>query len=112
VDPVGWADVSLYQQAGVNVIVPDESDGYWQTLSFEEALRYPADVIFNSSRGGGTLTLGLDELQAHPTFGQHPAVLAGQFGDWNQDFIMSFQGMTDAINAIIAPLESAEKVIE
>lgn len=110
VDPVGWADVSLYQQAGVNVAVPDESDGYWQTLSFEEALRYPADVMFNSSRGGGTLTLSLEDLQAHPTFNTHPAVAAGQVGDWNQDFIMSYQGMTDAIKAIISPLEAAAKV--
>ena len=104
--------MSLYQQAGVNVTVPDESDGYWQTLSFEEAVRYPADVMFNSSRGGGTLTFGLEELRAHPTFSAHPAVAAGQVGDWNQDFIMSYQGMTDAINAIITPLEAAEKVTD
>lgn len=110
VDPVGWADVSLYESLGVNVVIPEESDGYWQTLSFEEALKYPADVIFNSSRGGGTLTLGLEELQAHPTYSQQPAVIAGQFGWWNQDFIMSFQGMTDALNAIISTLEPAEKV--
>jgi iron complex transport system substrate-binding protein len=112
VDPAGWADVSLYESLGVNVIIPETSDGYWQTLSFEEALKYPADVIFNSSRGGGTLTLNLEELQAHPTFGQHPAVAAGQVGDWNQDFIMSYQGMTDALNAIITTLAPAEKVIE
>ncbi len=112
VDPAGWADVSLYESLGVNVVIPEESDGYWQTLSFEEALKYPADVIFNSSRGGGTLTLNLEELQAHPTFSQHPAVAAGQVGDWNQDFIMSFQGMTDALNAIISTLEPAEKVTD
>lgn len=112
VDPIGWADVSLYDSLGVNVVIPEESDGYWQTLSFEEALKYPADVIFNSSRGGGTLTLSLEDLQAHPTFGQHPAVAAGQVGDWNQDFIMSYQGMTDALNAIISTLDGAEKVTE
>lgn len=112
VDPAGWADVSLYQRLGVNVIVPEESDGWWQTMSTEEALRYPADVIFNSSRGGGTLTLNLEQLQAHPTFGHHPAVIAGQVGEWNQDFIMSFQGMTDALNSIITPLSEATKVIE
>jgi iron complex transport system substrate-binding protein len=110
-DPAGWADVTLFQQLGVNVLSPDESDGWWQTLSTEEALRYPADVIFNSDRGGGTLTLSLEELQAHPTFGLHPAVQAGQVYPWNQDFILSYQGMTAALNAISDPLEQAEKVI-
>jgi iron complex transport system substrate-binding protein len=110
-DPAGWADVTLFQQLGVNVLSPDESDGWWQTLSTEEALRYPADIIFNSDRGGGTLTLGLEDLQAHPTFGLHPAVQAGQVYPWNQDFILSYQGMTAALNAISDPLEQAEKVI-
>lgn len=110
VDPAGWADVSLYQSLGVNVVVPDESDGWWQRLSTEEVLKYPADVIFNSSRGAGEWTMSLEEMQTHPTFSQHPAVAAGQVGDWNQDFIMSFQGMTDALNAIISTLEPAEKV--
>jgi len=110
-DPSGWADVTLFQQLGVNVLSPDESDGWWQTLSTEEALRYPADVIFNSDRGGGTLTLSLEELQAHPTFGSHPAVQAGQVYPWNQDFILSYQGMIAALDAISDPLEQAEKVI-
>ncbi len=110
-DPAGWADVSLFRKLGVNVLAPDESDGWWQTLSTEEALRYPADIIFNSDRGGGTLTFSLEELQAHPTFGSHPAVQAGQVYPWNQDFILSYQGMIAALDAISGPLEQAQKVI-
>ncbi|HEU0163619.1 MAG TPA: hypothetical protein VFQ54_01170, partial [Thermomicrobiales bacterium] len=73
----------------------------------EQALKYPADVIFNSARPG---TLTAEQLRAHPTWGLHPAVKAGQIGSWNQDFIMSYQGMAAALEATIAPIRTAEKV--
>ena len=67
----------------------------------EEALKYPADVIFNSTRPG---TLTNEDLMAHPVFGQHPAAKAGQMGLWNQDFMMDYQGMTAALEATIGPV--------
>ena len=80
---------------------------FWETLSMEQALKYPADVVFHSSRLG---TLTAEEIQAHPTLGQHPVVQAGQIGGWNQDFIMSYQGMTLALQEIMAPLANARKI--
>jgi iron complex transport system substrate-binding protein len=105
-----WADLNLYASLGLNIVKPDaEADSFWEELSMEEALKYPADVIFNSTRPG---TLTIDELKAHPVFGQHPAAQAGQMGPWNQDFIMSYQGMTIALDTTIAPVRDARKVTE
>ena len=103
-----WADLAWYQTLGLNIIEPAAAPGeYWQELSFEEALKYPSDVIFLSARDG---TLGPEELKAHPSFGLHPAVAADQFGVWNQDFIMSYQGLKAALDNMIATISTAEKV--
>jgi len=42
--------------------------------------------------------------------GTLPAIAAGQIAPWNQDFIMSYQGMAEATEGIAAAIEGAEKV--
>lgn len=104
-----WADLTLYERLGLTIVKPATAkDTFWEELSMEEALKYPADVIFSSTRPD---TLTVDQLMAHPIFGQHPAAQAGQMGLWNQDFIMSYQGMTAALEATIGPVMAASKVI-
>ncbi|MGI8485543.1 MAG: ABC transporter substrate-binding protein [Thermomicrobiales bacterium] len=104
-----WADLSLYEHLGLTIVGPTlEKGAYWEEISLEQAMKYPADILFNSTRPGN---LNREELEAHPTFGQQPAVKAGQIGEWNQDFIMSYQGMTDALNTTIAPIQTAKKII-
>lgn len=70
-------------------------------------MKYPSDIVFNSWRS----ELSDDQLKEHPTMGAHPAVAAGQIGDWNQDFIMSYKGLADTIQAIVDALEPAQKVL-
>ncbi|MEJ7838786.1 MAG: ABC transporter substrate-binding protein, partial [Thermomicrobiales bacterium] len=103
-----WADLAWYRTLGLNMIdVVAVAGDYWETLSFEQALLYPSDVIFLSTRSG---TLSIEELQAHPTFGLHPAIAGNQVGAWNQDFIMSYQGLTSALDNMTAILTTAEKL--
>lgn len=103
-----WADLAMYQGLGLNIVEPDAEPGtFWEQLSPEQILKYPADVVLNSSRPGN---LTIDELKEHPTYSLHPAIRAGQVGPWNQDFIMSYQGMTAALNTVIAPVRDANKV--
>jgi iron complex transport system substrate-binding protein len=104
-----WADLTFYASLGLSIVDPDVDAGsYWEELSMEEAIKYPADVFFNSTRPGN---LTAEELQTHPTFGLHPAVQAGQIGGWNQDFIMSYQGMAEALETTAAVIADAEKII-
>lgn len=105
-----WADLALFKTIGLNVAGPELEVGeYWEQLSNEEALKYPADVLMNSTRPGMLDAAGLTE---HPTWGAHPAVAAGQVGSWNQDFIMSWQGMTAAYQTIVDMVNAAEKVTD
>lgn len=107
-NPSKWADLAMYQALGLNIVEPDVPDTeYWLQLSPEQALTYPSDILFQSTR---TEILSLDDLAAHPTYGLLPAVAAGQFGPWNQDFIMSYQGLTAAFETMLPVLEGATKV--
>ena len=92
----------------MNIIDPEANPlDYWQELSKEGALMYPSNVFWQSTRPG---TLTLEELQAEPTVGAHPAIKAGQVGAWNQDYILSYQGMADALENLRAVVSAAEKV--
>lgn len=103
-----WADLAMYQSLGLNIVEPEAEPGsYWEQLSIEQALKYPADVVFHSTRPG---TLTLEEMTAHPILGLHPAIKARQVGPWNQDFIMSYQGMTAALAATLATIRDAQTI--
>ena len=56
----------------------------------------------------GTMTE--EELAAHDTFGKVPSIAAGQIAPWNQDFIMSYQGMAEATEGIAIAIEGADKI--
>ena len=107
-NPGDWADLTMYRGLGLNIIDPDVKPGdYWQELSPEQANTYQPDVLFQSTRAG---SFSLEELAAHPTYGQLPAVKAGQTGPWNQDFIQSYQGLTAALESMLATLDGASDV--
>jgi iron complex transport system substrate-binding protein len=109
-NPGPWADLTMFQAHGQNIVIPDVAEGeYWHPLSWEEALMYPADVVYNTTRGDAFTA---DDLKSHPTFGQHPAIKAGQIGVWNQDFIMSDSGLAETLTTILETLRTAEKVTE
>ncbi|HWK79632.1 MAG TPA: ABC transporter substrate-binding protein [Thermomicrobiales bacterium] len=106
--PRDWADLAWYQKLGMTIVEPEAEPGaYWQELSKEQALLYPSDIFFNSTRDG---VLSPDDLKSETTFANHPAIAAGQIGAWNQDFIMSYQGLTAALETMIGVLSSAQKV--
>ena len=103
-----WADLAWYDALGLNIVKPDVADTeYWLQLSPELAGSYPSDLLFQSTR---MEVLSLEELRAHPTYGRLPAVESGQVHAWNQDFILSYQGLTAALETLIGALSAAEKI--
>lgn len=102
-----WDALSLYASLGMNIVEPESPDGYWEQISYEQALRYPSDVLFSSTR---PTSLTIDEMKASPTFGEHPAIQADQIFGWNQDFIRSYQGMAETLSHIAEAVSASEKV--
>ncbi|MCA9832794.1 MAG: ABC transporter substrate-binding protein [Thermomicrobiales bacterium] len=106
--PPDWADISMYQAFGVNTYDPEIDRGlYWLTISNELALTYDVDMLFTSTRSG---SIAGDELLTTPGWKEHPAAVAGQIFPWNQDFILSYQGMKAAFDVVTDALTTSTKV--
>ncbi len=80
---------------------------FWEELSSEQALLYPADLIFSDVY---SVLLTAEDLAAESVFAAMPAVAAGQVGLWNRDFPVSYAGATAFLETILESLRDAQNV--
>ncbi|GAA3445467.1 ABC transporter substrate-binding protein [Planomonospora venezuelensis] len=102
-------DVGYMKELGLDVVVPDkvEKTGYWETLSWENADKYDADVILVDARAQ---SMQVPEMMKKPTFAQLPAVKAGQVYPWRAEQRYSYQGYTAMLEELAANLAKAKKL--
>ncbi|MFF9478846.1 ABC transporter substrate-binding protein [Streptomyces sp. NPDC014733] len=103
------ADLMYYKSLGVDLIVPDHLDkgGYFESLSWENADKYRADVLLLDNR---TATLQPEDLASKPSWAQLPAVKAGQITPWSSEPRFSYAGATPLIEQLTQAIRSAKKV--
>lgn len=103
------ADVGYVQTLGLNLANGDSADAtqYWEEISTEQAMKYPSDVVYLDAYG---VMNTLEQVEAEPVIGTHPAIASGQVGYWHRDFPMTYGGITNFLEAILTPLRTAEKV--
>lgn len=107
-NPPVWGDLAFYQSLGLNIRPVTISDNpFWQQLSLEDWSSFPCDVLFQSTRPGN---LTIDQIETGTVSRLHPAAAAKQVFPWNQDFILSYQGMTAALEQILVGLRASRKV--
>ncbi len=70
--------LAYYQSLGVNFTEIGGKGYYWHDVSWENADRYPSDIVLYSVRGSMTP----DQLMDQPTFARLPAASAGQLHEW------------------------------
>ncbi|MER7547784.1 ABC transporter substrate-binding protein [Actinomadura sp.] len=106
--PAKNADLIYYKELGVDLIVPDKlgKDDYFESLSWENADKYKADLIMLDSR---TQALQPKDLGSKPTWKDLPAVKAGQVIPWNAEPRFSYEGCAPLLEALAAAVESAKK---
>lgn len=80
--PEFFADLAYYRDLGLDIVNGGGTDDYFETLSWEQAGKYPADLILTDSR---TYALSRQQLAAIPTWAQLPAVKANQLADWSTE---------------------------
>lgn len=80
--PEFFADLAYYRDLGLDIVNGGGSDDYFETLSWEQAGKYPADLILTDSR---TYALSRQQLAQIPTWAQLPAVKANQVADWSTE---------------------------
>ncbi|MQA96025.1 MAG: ABC transporter substrate-binding protein [Streptosporangiales bacterium] len=88
---------------------PDKvgAQGYFEELSWENAGKYDADVIYLDDRAAA---LQPKDLAAKPTWSQLPAVKAGQVEPWASEPRFSYAGFAPKVEALAKAIREAKKV--
>ena len=106
--PSSAADLSYYKSLGVDLIVPNKvTGGFFETLSWETADKYAADLIMLDDRSA---SLQPKDLTSKPTWGQLAAVKAGQIFGWPSEPIFSYDKCAVQIEALTKAITTAKKV--
>lgn len=91
-NPPMWNDLIYFQELGLEVVVPDVAlTELWDTLSWEQAGKYPADLALNDARSG---SMSAEEMNEIATWAAHPAAQAEQVGAWQTEFVANYAGFT------------------
>ncbi|WKX72185.1 ABC transporter substrate-binding protein [Streptomyces sp. XD-27] len=103
------ADLIYFRELGVDFVVPEKLDenGYFQSLSWENADQYDADLLLLDNRTG---TLQPKDLASKPTWKQLPAVKAGQIASWSSEPRFSYAGAAPLIESLTKAIQDAKKV--
>jgi iron complex transport system substrate-binding protein len=107
--PQGVAELKFLASLGLTFANADSAAAtdFWETLSAEQVLTYPGDVVYNDVY---STFLTLEELQGEAVYAAMPAIAAGQVGDWPRDFPVSYAGITEFLEVILSSLRTAEDV--
>ncbi|MGW7485191.1 ABC transporter substrate-binding protein [Nonomuraea muscovyensis] len=109
VNPPEYPDITHLTKSGLTVVTPSKVDegGFFQSLSWENADTYEADVILYDTR---TQSLTPEEMKKKPTFAKLPAVRAGQLYPWRAEAPFSYQGYAAYLEELVANLKKASKL--
>ena len=107
-NPANSADLTYYQELGVNFVKPGNLDqgGYFESLSWENADKYAADLLFLDDR---TATLQPEQLESKPAWRDLPAVKAGQITAWSSEPRFSYAGTAPLLERLAKAIEDATK---
>ncbi|WP_438452442.1 ABC transporter substrate-binding protein [Streptomyces asiaticus] len=103
------ADLIYFSELGVDFVVPEKPDkgGYFESLSWENADKYDADVLFLDNR---TATLQPGALTSKPTWSKLAAVKAGQIAPWSSEPRFSYAGAAPLVESLTKAIQDAKKV--
>jgi iron complex transport system substrate-binding protein len=106
--PAGAAELSDFVSWGLNIIepVPDPAFPYWETLSWENAAKYQADLIIYDDRTG---TTGLEQAEAQPTWSLLAAVDAGAVTTWPAFWLRNYSAYADQLDHLTDVIETTDE---
>lgn len=93
------SDLRLFAELGVNLPDTDNKADTFLLLSWEEADTYPADVLLVDRR---SFALPYEDMLGFGSFASLPAVVANQVGNWNLEYVDSYQGFVPILQELTA----------
>ncbi|MGC5342318.1 ABC transporter substrate-binding protein [Streptomyces sp. AM 4-1-1] len=102
------ADTLYFQELGVRFVEPKvDAAGFFESLSWENVDKYPADIIMMDNRSSA---LQPESLTSRPTWNQLPAVKAGQVIPRTSEPIYSYDKCAPILEDLAKAIEGAKKV--
>jgi iron complex transport system substrate-binding protein len=101
--PDDMADLIMLRDLGLDILSGGETD-YWETLSWEEVHKFPADLILVDTRDG---SYSLEDFAAVPTWESVPAVQARQVDVWHAEPIYSYAGYAPELRRLAELIRNA-----
>ena len=102
--PDFFGDLMYFRSLGLDIVSGGGDEEYWEMLSWEQAGKYPADLIITDSRSHA---LTHQQMAAFPTWARLPAVKAGQIGTWPGESRYSNQLSATIVKDLTALVEKA-----
>ncbi len=105
-NPMKLADLYFYKDLGLDIVQPDDKEHFSEELSWEQAGKYPADLLIIDDRQWSATG---EELVAQvPTFAILPAAKAGAFASWPSEYVPSYRGMTPVLKSLAETIRDAD----
>ncbi|MCI4066698.1 ABC transporter substrate-binding protein [Micromonospora sp. R77] len=108
-NPKVSTDLMYFAELGVDLVVPTKlaQGDYFEALSWENADRFPADLILLDNRG---TALQPKDLAGKPTWAGLPAVRAGQVTGWDAVPRFSYAGAAPLLENLATAIRAAKRV--
>ena len=107
-DPTVYPDLSYFASLGVQFVRPTKVvGGFFESLSWENADKYDADLILLDDRSSA---LQAKDLTDKPVWSRMPAVKADQIVGWASELRYSYTALSPVVSGFAAALSSARKV--
>jgi iron complex transport system substrate-binding protein len=108
-NPKVSTDLMYFAELGVDIVVPTklEQGDYFEALSWENAGKFPADLILLDNR---STALQPADLAKKPTWAQLPAVKANQVTGWDAVPRFSYAGAAPLLENLAQAIRAAKKV--
>jgi iron complex transport system substrate-binding protein len=103
------AELSDFVDWGLDLVVPDSPDEgfeYWETLSWENADKYQADLLIVDER---SYPANLEEAEAQTTWTALAAADAGAVAVWPAYWVRTYEDYAGALDALTAAIADADE---
>ncbi len=98
-------DLMYFTRLGVSIPQTAETVSYWESDSWEETDKYPTDVIQIDRRAAW---LTYEQMLERETFALLPAVVAGQIGTWDVEYVNSYLGFTPVLDRLAETIRTSD----
>ncbi|NEA97835.1 ABC transporter substrate-binding protein [Streptomyces sp. SID13726] len=107
--PGSYCDLAFFKDLGIDFVEGRKSDewGFWETLGWENADKYHADLILVDNRSNA---MTADQLAEKSTWNRLPAVEAGQTAPWSMEERYSYAGYAPVLERLAAAVRKSRRL--